>query len=210
VTKTATMHVTGTTPDEINASFNEAMAHYTPAGKRRPNGGVTQRLRRESQAAFAALDASRQPKAPQAPPKPTRSARGATAATEADKAARPARKARKAQAETEAASARVETLIAEAQAKADDPYEHAMALRKAADNSRPAPGQPVSTEDLAEWLTGLLKAHPDYDAAKAWKVGYWIEGFAFTRARLRVAWEAVTGQHLEKANRGPKARTGSA
>jgi hypothetical protein len=206
MSKTATLHVTGTTPDQINASFEEAMAHYTPAGKRRPNGGVTQRLRRESHAAFAALDASGPAEAPQSPPKPPRSARAATAKTDADKATAPARKATKAQAEQAAASDHVDTLIAEAHAQADDPYARAMALRQAANNSRPGHGQPVSNENLEVWLRDLLDRHPDYDMAKAWKVGYWIDGFAFTRTRLRVAWEAVTGQHLEKANRGPKAK----
>lgn len=102
------VHVTGTTPDEINASFNAAKAHYTPAGANAPTKAVTERLRREAKAARDAIGVT-------AP-------RSAAHAAQVDainraSAAKEASKQSGKQSEEDKASDRVDELVAEAKTR---------------------------------------------------------------------------------------------
>ena len=51
-------HVSGSTADEINASFDEAFKFHTKTGARRPAPAIAARLHRESDAAFVELKES--------------------------------------------------------------------------------------------------------------------------------------------------------
>lgn len=211
-TEQTIVHVTGTTQEEVSASFLVAKAHYTPKGEKAPSKGIMNRLYKEAGALRAQLaDAEAEAATPVTPARPgtittsshevdsflaetpkPRSAAGAKAAQEKGKVVDINRRNDRNRQAADQAAATVDRAIAQAKAAADDPYRTAMRNRREADRKR-GPGRKISDEDLTALIASLTTAHPDYRVGQVWEVCMWTEKLAISKSRFDTAWRAATG-----------------